>query len=254
MADRGAPSPEAPHPGQPSPGQPHPVFDAYADRYVETVTAGIRLSGEHATYFPALKARLAAGLVGARQARAILDFGCGIGMTTRALAAEFAGARVTGVDESAESLAAGARALSPDEAARVRFEHVPGATLPFADGTFDVVFVSNVFHHIPPGARAAAARELARVAAPGAWVLVFELNPYNPLTVRVTRAIPFDAGVALLPPGETRRLLAAAGVGDLDARYYFFFPRALRALRVLEPALGWLPLGAHYLVAGRRRG
>ena len=91
------------------PGESTPVFDAYADRYVETVTAGVRLSGEHASYFPALKARLAAGIVGAqdgRGPRAILDFGCGIGMTTRALAARFPGAQVTGVDESAESLAA----------------------------------------------------------------------------------------------------------------------------------------------------
>lgn len=227
------------------------VFDTYADRYVETVNAGIRLSGETAEYFPALKARLAARLAGAPGAHAILDFGCGIGMTTHALARAFPRAAVVGVDESAESLAAAAPGVAAD-GDRLRFQHVAGPTLPFEDGAFDLVFTSNVFHHIPPPARAGVARELARVAAPGARLLVFELNPANPLTVRVTHHIPFDEGVQLLRAGETRRLLADAGLRASAPRYYFFFPRVLRALRPLEPALGWCPLGAQYVVEGRK--
>lgn len=229
-----------------------PAFDAYAGHYVETVSAALALSGENATYFPARKARLAAGLVGVHDPRRILDFGCGIGMTTLALARAFPRARVTGVDESAESLAAARRSVTPAEEGTVTFLHTPPPALPFADGAFDLVFTSNVFHHIPPAARPAAARELARVTAPGGRVLVFELNPLNPLTVRVTHRIPFDAGVQLLRLPETAALLRAAGLEVGARRYYFFFPRLLRALRVLEPVLGWVPLGAQYVVGARR--
>jgi len=44
-----------------------------------------------------------------------------------------------------------------------------GARLPFADGTFDVVYSSNVLEHVPD--RGAMVREMVRVARPGGVVL-----------------------------------------------------------------------------------
>lgn len=44
-----------------------------------------------------------------------------------------------------------------------------GAALPFADGSFDVVYSSNVLEHVPD--RAAMVREMVRVARPGGLVL-----------------------------------------------------------------------------------
>ena len=44
-----------------------------------------------------------------------------------------------------------------------------GAALPFADGTFDVVYSSNVLEHVPD--RAAMVREMVRVTRPGGVVL-----------------------------------------------------------------------------------
>src|SRR5437762_2262635 len=81
------------------------------------------------------------------------------------------------------------------------------------------------------------------VLVPGAPLFIFEHNPYNPLTVRVVRRIPFDEGVKLLRPYGAAELLRAAQFRVGRPRFYFFFPRILRCLRPIEAYLDWMPLG-----------
>lgn len=221
------------------------TFDHYAERYDATVQAAIGASGESVAFFAELKARLARQEAPA--ARAILDVGCGIGNVTRALARAFPRAHVMGSDPSPESIEiARARADAP-----VTFA-VSRDTLPFADATFDLAVAACVFHHIDAADRAHWAAEIARVLRPGGRFVLFEHNPLNPLTRRVVARVPFDEGVELLTRGDSARLVRSAGFRVARSRFYFFFPRALRALRGLEPALGWLPVGAQYYVVGER--
>ena len=164
-----------------------------------------------------------------RSVRSIVDFGCGIGNTTRAIAALFSDADVLGFDVSVESLDV-ARATT-GAGSRIRYSTSADAALPMDDTSADVVFTSCVFHHIEPRDRERWARELRRVLKPGGALFLFEHNPFNPLTVRVVRHVPFDEGVELLRPGEARKLLQACGLAAGPPQFYFFFPHALRALR-----------------------
>jgi SAM-dependent methyltransferase len=206
---------------------PSPGFDQYADAYDATVQAAIGASGESVGYFARLKARLAAQVAPARCAE-VLDFGCGVGNVARALAVELPGSRVTGVDASLASIEAAARR--------------GGA-----------VFVVNDEAGLPfAGERVRWAREIARVLRPGGRLAMFEHNPLNPLTRRVVRRVPFDAGVRLLGLHEARALVRQSELRVVHTRCYFFFPRWLAALRFLEPALGRLPVGAQHLVVGER--
>ena len=225
------------------------LFDEQAHDYDATVQRAIGASGESVQYFAELKVSLMAQALSGEQPRAILDFGCGIGNTTRTLAAQFSHAVVTGFDVSAESVAV-ARQLTPN-AASIRYESDSGERLPFDDGSFDAAFTSCVFHHIDPASRLAWACELRRVLIPGAPLFLFEHNPWNPLTVRVVQSIPFDEGVVLLKPGYTTNLLRAAGFKTSAAWFYFFFPRILRGLRPLERWLSRVPIGAQYYVVAR---
>jgi len=50
-----------------------------------------------------------------------------------------------------------------------------------------------------------------------------------------------------------RRLLRQNGVTIRETGFLFFFPRVLGALRVLEPSLLHVPLGAQYGVIGEVR-
>ena len=79
----------------------------------------------------------------------ILDFGNGSGAVAHRLAEE-SGARVTGVDVAQNSLFP-IPAVSYD-----------GATLPFRDNTFDLVYSVFVIHHCPDAE--AAVREMCRVS------------------------------------------------------------------------------------------
>jgi ubiquinone/menaquinone biosynthesis C-methylase UbiE len=124
-----------------------------------------------------------------------------------------------------------------------------GTSIPFPDQTFDMVFAACVFHHIDHREHPSLLRELFRVLAPGGAALVYEHNPYNPLTRYVVNTCVFDSNARLVSARSMRQRFLAAGFLNPSVRYRVFFPAALRRLRVLEPFLTWLPIGAQYYVA-----
>jgi SAM-dependent methyltransferase len=226
-------------------------FDPYASTYTDTVNAAIRASGEAADFFARLKAHLVRRALGPSSPRTILDFGCGVGNATRALAKAFPSALVIGCDDSLDSVKA-AQQAAESGSGRLNFIVHDGHGLPLEGSSIDVAFASCVFHHIDAPGQATWLRELRRVLRVGAPLFVFEHNPYNPLTLRVVRTCPFDAGVQLLRPPYAAQMIRSAGFRVDRPRYYFFFPHALRRMRPLEAYMDWLPLGGQYFVVGWR--
>lgn len=102
---------------------------------------------------------LAGGVVewlAAQAGERILDLGCGDGQLSARL--EASGAQVTGVDASAEMVAAArARGIAAEQAAAER--------LPFAEGSFDAVFSNAVLHWVRD--QDAMMDEVRRVLRPG---------------------------------------------------------------------------------------
>lgn len=234
-----------------NPDQNERIFDEYATSYGATVDASIKASGETVEYFAELKARLVAEHLRAsgRQPRKLLDFGCGTGLSTRTLGVALPpDTRLTGLDVSGESIS---RARDADATTNRTYVHHADGNLPFPSATFDVVFSACVFHHIERSAHARWFFEIRRVLKPDGIFYLFEHNPYNPLTVRAVKACPFDDGVILLTPRYARRAIESAGFRHLSVRYYFFFPKMLESLRVLEPKFGQVPLGAQYFIAAQ---
>jgi SAM-dependent methyltransferase len=228
-------------------------FDKFADEYEQLHRHNIAWSGEAPEFFAEYKVRdvrrqleAGAGILGAPLS--ILDFGTGVGVSIPWFAKHFPHAALTGVDVSRRSLEV-ARSRFPDAAVLVPFD---GRTLPFEDGSFDVAFAACVFHHIEPGLHLGLIREIARVLVPGGRIFIFEHNPLNPLTRRAVKACPFDENAQLVAARSMWARLAQAGFARLSLRYRVFFPGFLRALRPLEAALAWCPLGAQYSISGRR--
>jgi SAM-dependent methyltransferase len=214
-------------------------FDDIAREYTVIQEDHLRFFGEESGYFAEIKASMARDLVFPAPRR-ILEFGCGTGMNLGSLAASFPGAELSGCDISEESL-------------RVAAKRHPGADL-FVSGKegdtdrkpFDLVFVANVFHHIDPVKRGAVMAGLRRIMAAGGSLVVFEHNPYNPVTRRLVSTCPFDRDAVLLAPRELRSLVVGAGLRVRSLRYLLFFPAFLRRLRFLEKSMGFLPLGGQY--------
>ena len=172
-----------------------------------------------------------------------LDVGCGRGELLRCGAGRVR--RAAGCDPSAEMLAAAA-------GLDVRWQDDP-ARLPYADASFDLLTAACVFHHLAPPEQAALAREMRRVVRAGGLVVMFEHNPFNPVTQWIVRAAPVDRGARLLTAGRARQLLAGAGLRADQTLYYLYLPERLyRRAAGLERALKRIPLGGQWALAARR--
>jgi SAM-dependent methyltransferase len=213
-------------------------FDAYAKDYERLHRNSITASGEQPAYFADYKVECITRLVGSSYDAPVLDYGCGVGFLTERLVRRFR--QVGGFDPSANSLAeARLRAASA-----TFYEDRDG--IPKAH--FGIIILANVLHHVPPAERVALVSSLAECLRPETGKLVvFEHNPYNPLTRRSVAACEFDDDAILLGPVELTRLLTRSGLAQARRKFIVFFPRALRGLRGLEPHLGWLPIGAQVM-------
>jgi SAM-dependent methyltransferase len=225
----------------------HTEFDRYGETYEQAVDSAIAFAGQEHDFYLEAKARRLLELtrrhVGGDRPSA-LDVGCGIGLVDRHLSSSL---ELHGVDVS-PAMVERAQAANPEVSYRV----YDGRRLPFADDELDVAFAICVLHHVDPPDRRPLLAEMARVTRPGGLTLVFEHNPLNPLTRRVVRNCAFDEGVELVGRRELERLHRAAGLRVLDLEYLLFFPWRARPFALAERALTRLPLGAQYVVAGRK--
>lgn len=175
----------------------------------------------------------------------ILDVGAGTGAMTVILANM--GHRVTALDLSPQMLAV-ARARTEELVLPVTFVEGQADLLPFADGTFDVVFARHLLWTLPRPRKAL--REWARVARPGGMVAVADGWWEEPgAEMRARRAIGTAIRAALERPSPTRaaydavqsRLPLAGGLSPYSIRYYLdqaglarIVVRDLRAIRAAE--------------------
>lgn len=244
MVDRG--DPQAEDRGPPVSAE----FDAFEGSYLDDVDEAVGFSGKPGSFYIRRKAdlliELASRHFGDPGSVSMLDVGCGTGQTDGFLAGRVGS--LSGVDVSRTSLDR-AREKNRD----VRYEAFEeGSPIPFDDGTFDVAFAICVMHHVPAVAQAGFLAEMRRVTQPGGIVAIFEHNPWNPGTRKAVRDCAFDEHVTLIRQRRIEGMLTDAGLDPVEARQIIFLPTAAPAWLRIERRIGWLPLGAQYLVAARR--
>ena len=226
-------------------------FDKFADEYAALHTRNITLSGETPEFFAAYKVADTAEVLSAKglaDAPRILDFGAGVGTSVVFFREHFPTAKLTCLDVSRKSLELGETRYG-DLAEFVRFD---GGRIPFPDCSFDLVFMACVLHHVDHAEHVALLTEARRVLAERGVLVIFEHNPLNPLTVHAVNNCEFDENARLVSAQRLLERCVEAGFSAVRHRYRFFFPGPLRRLRPLERFLGWLPLGAQYLVVAER--
>jgi SAM-dependent methyltransferase len=182
--------------------------------------------------------------------RSALDYGCGVGRITRAMAAQFGTA--LGLDIS-ERMIAKAKLMNADRS-NCSFEVVAdGGSLHYESGAFDLVFSARVLQHLARPEIRRILVELARVLAVGG-VLVVQVPHRLPVRRRlqprrrvasilrrlgvpnetiVTRLRLTLMRMTALPEADVRRLLTDAGLnvvevqpihslgGDIENRTYW---------------------------------
>jgi SAM-dependent methyltransferase len=162
---------------------------------------------------PDLALRRSFALANVRAGDRVLDLGCGAGELTAALAG--AGAEVLGVDV-AEAALRRARGAHP----QLRFARAPiDGPLPIDDGSFDVVWSSEVIEHVADTARWLS--EVRRVLTRAGRLLLT-----TPSHGRVRLAVggierysePLGDHLHLYCAGSLRRLLADFDFAEVEVR------------------------------------
>lgn len=225
-------------------------FDRFADEYYAQLRSAVSCSGKEPEFFAEYKVADAAAAARRMHVdpRVIVDFGSGIGSSIPYFLSHFPDAELICADVSSRSLEVAAKRF-PGAGRALKIEQ---QRIPLERDCADLVFTACVFHHIDPAERGHWLEELNRVARPGGLLMVFEHNPWNPLTARTVKACPFDEHASLLAANELRRLAVSAGWTDCRVAYRLFFPDVLDRLRPLERFLAHVPLGAQYYVAARK--
>ncbi len=189
--------------------------DAHAEDFAEPGSA--RYSRFIAPFLGRLYRRVAedtaAELAGRRIRRPhVVDLGCGTGELVVALARRFRDARIVGIDLSPDMLLYAGRHATTD--GRLRFTVGNAASLPFDDGSVDLVVSTLSLHHWSEPADAFA--EIARVLRPGGIALIYDLRLLTYSSSEMGR-IATDAG--LEPADITREGLGGGLVTRSFVRY-----------------------------------
>ncbi len=225
-------------------------FDRFAEEYNSILRKTVAVTGEGPEFFHEYKVRETARFARRRglSCDRILDFGAGVGNSTTYFRKLFPDAELAGADISERSLEI-AKERFPGKLAALQ---ICDGSIPAKDQAFSLSFSACAFHHIPHEEHVHWLSELLRVTQPGGMLVIFEHNPYNPLTLRAVNTCPFDENAKLIRPGILAKRFRDAGWVDVESRYHLFFPSALSRLRRLEPWLAGVPLGGQYSTVARK--
>jgi 2-polyprenyl-6-hydroxyphenyl methylase/3-demethylubiquinone-9 3-methyltransferase len=191
-------------------------------------------------------------IVGDWRGKAVLDVGCGGGFMAEALTER--GATVTGIDPSEAAIAAASQHAALNDL-QIDYRVGSGESLPFADGSFDIVVCVDVLEHVEDIDRVLS--EVRRVLCLNGLFLFDTINrtPLASLVMvtvgeHVIKLLPSGAHdpAMFVPPQELRRKLEDAGfhVG----RFAGLGPRGLN--RRLDFTFGFMPtLSIQYIGQAR---
>jgi SAM-dependent methyltransferase len=152
-----------------------------------------------------------------------LDFGCGVGRLTQALARRFA--QCVGVDISRQMIE---KAVAFNRNPHCRYTVHADTPLPFADESFSFIYSNIVLQHVPARFSQQYLREFVRVLAPGG-VLVFGVQDsfaapdISSRMIRIRHILHLRA-----------RIQGALGIGQSHMQMHCLPERIVR--RALSPA------------------
>ena len=165
-------------------------------------------------------------------ARAVIDLGCGPGNSTEVLRDRFAGAVVTGLDNSPDMIAA-ARARLPS----VRFE-IGAIEAWEPDTRYDVILANAVLHWVPDHARLLPSL-VQRLAPGGCLAIQLPDNMAQPSHRELLRLAVSPAWSSRVHPDMARRQRGRGPCLASRPACALLFGGERVADRILPPNCGW---------------
>lgn len=222
-------------------------FDKHAESYEKQLTEDLKFFGEESKYFADYKVRIVKECLKNKPLN-ILEYGCGIGMNLQFLVHYFPQSEIHGCDISAKSIEVASKNNSS-----VNFFLLEDIEIEKNKDKYEIIFISNVFHHIEPPLRKKAISNINLMLKPDGKVFFFEHNPFNPVTRHIVNTCVWDTDAILLKPEESLGLFREGGFNIIRKHYTLYFPAFLKFLRPLEKGLFFLPLGGQYYIWAEKK-
>lgn len=233
---------------------PKAEFDHFADDYDNLLKKSITASGFEPSYFDEHKIKtvyvdyIANEKIDNKKIQ-ILNFGCGIGKSEEFINKYFTNCVICSVDVSEKSIdAAKEKNKIFNNVEFIKFDTVEELQL---NARFDIIFVANVFHHIPHDLHLTTLKHLRSFLSTTGSLYIFEHNPKNPLTRKVFETCEFDVGCKMINSSLFIQMCVDTGYVTIIRRYILFFPKFLSFFSNLEKFLKWCPLGAQYYIKAK---
>ena len=216
-------------------------FDDFSTNYEDKILKSFGNIDNNVSYYHSGKAKIAKREL-ASDPNKILDFGCGIGSMLKFLKENFKNSEFYAFDESLKSL-----------------EHIklnyPDVNCLYDLNTiekFDLIILSNVIHHVKSSERNNFFKKIYNLLDDNGKLLIFEHNPYNPITLRVVANCEFDIDAELIKKKNLIKLCNENNFQLQKSGYIHFFPSKLKFFFNLERYLKWFFLGAQYFCIFRK--
>jgi len=222
-------------------------FDGYKDHYSQDIEDALSFAGQSHDFYMQAKVNYLEKFIGLHNQEnaplQILDVGCGHGLSHSYFQDKYKGRIILQAVDPAASVIEDAQKQNPN----IAYKSNDGKTLPYDDNSFDIVQTICVMHHVPPQQWTHFIKEMQRVTKIGGHIIVFEHNPYNPITRHIVNNCPLDENAVLLNKGVLKSTMREAGLSDIQQDFILFFPFRHHLFRLIEKWLTWLPLGAQYV-------
>jgi len=233
-------------------------FDGFAHGYSGEIEDPLkRLFGENLDQFIYVKAKWlwnyltrSQGKISLDKDYHLLDYGCGTGEMLKWLKRFGFPGYVHGADVSQAMLEEAEKRW--DASQKPLLSCIGETKTDFANNSFSCILATCVFHHIEPDKRDAVLREIKRILVPGGILVVFEHNPFNPLTRLIFKRAVIDKHAVLLYPKEIRDRYHKASFLNCKFEYIMFFPPNMKSFQRVEQYLRWCPLGAQYVAVAEK--
>jgi len=210
-------------------------FDDFSSDYENKILKSFGNIDSNVSYYHSGKAKIAKREL-ASSPNKILDFGCGIGSMLKFLKENFNYSKFYAYDESLKSL----------EHVKIKYPDVNCIHSLDTIEKFDLIFVSNVIHHVKSSERNDFFKKIYSLLDDNGRLLIYEHNPYNPITLKVVANCEFDIDAELI---NKKNLIKLCNENDFKLQksgYIHFFPSKLKFFFNLEKYLKWFFLGAQY--------
>jgi ubiquinone/menaquinone biosynthesis C-methylase UbiE len=151
-----------------------------------------------------------------RPSHHVLDVGCGTGTFVVLVKRLHPNVEVVGLDPDPKALARATR-KAEREAVSIRFDQGFSDRLPYPDASFDRVFSSFMFHHVPAEEKEPTLREVRRVLKPGGSLHMLDFGGPENAHGYVTRLIHSARRLQDNAEGRILDLMKRAGFGQVKS-------------------------------------